>query len=346
MPAPINRQWLVARRPRGLVGAGDFRWVETAPPVPEQGEVLVRNVCLSCDPTQWGWMVSNTYLPMVRIGEVMRSFAVGRILESRDPRFRKGQLVQGLFGWQDYCATRDGDLQPILAVPAGATVEAALGILGYTGMAAYFGLLEIGQPRTGETVLVSGAAGATGSVVGQIATIVGCRVVGIAGGPDKCAYLTRELGFDAAIDYKADNIMTRLRETCPRGVDVYFDNVGGATLDAALMHLARQGRIVVCGAMSTYNDDVHAAVPRNYLQLLMRRARMQGFVVLDYARRADDAISKLSAWLREGKLLDRVDVQHGLENAPATLARLFRGENRGKQLLRIAEDPSSAPAEA
>ena len=332
-----NRQWLLARRPQGLISDEDFRWVESAVPDAAEGEILVRNLCLSCDPTQRGWIESSTYWPVVKVGEVMRSFAVGEVLVSREPRFRPGQLVQGLFGWQDYCAARDGGLYPILPVPAQVSIETALSILGNTGMTAYFGLLDIGRPRAGETVVVSGAAGATGSTVGQIAKIVGCRVVGIAGGPDKCAYLTGELGFDAAIDYKSENVMTRLRQTCPQGIDVYFDNVGGRILDAALMHLALHGRVVLCGAMSVYNDATGAAGPKNYLRLLIARGRMEGFVVIDFLARADEAMGKLADWLREGKLKDRVDVQHGLENAPAVVARLFRGENRGKQLLRIAE---------
>ncbi len=340
MEKRTNRQWLLARRPNGLISVEDFRWNESGVPAPGEGEVLVRNLCLSCDPTQRGWMSRDTYLPAVAIGEVMRSFAVAQVIESRDARFAPGQLVHGLFGWQDYAVARDTPSSPLLPVPDGVSVERALGVLGYTGMTAYFGLLEIGRPRPGDTVVVSGAAGATGSVVGQIARIVGCRVVGIAGGPEKCGWLTGELGFDTAIDYKSENVVTRLRETCPRGIDVYYDNVGGRVLDAALMRLARGGRIVLGGAMSAYNEDAQVPGPRNYLQLLIQRGRMEGFVVLDYVHRAGEALDALASWLREGKLRDRVDVQRGLENAPDAVARLFRGENRGKQLLKIADYPS------
>ncbi|MGD0674826.1 MAG: NADP-dependent oxidoreductase [Polyangiaceae bacterium] len=342
MQPRINRQWLLARRPQGLISAEDFRWIETEATEPAEGEILVRNLCLSCDPTQRGWMSAATYWPAVKIGEVMRSFAVGQVLASNTAEFRTGQLVQGLFGWQDYCRARQGGLYPILPVPSGVPIERALSALGNTGMTAYFGLLDVGRPRPGETVVVSAAAGATGSVVGQIAKAVGCRAIGIAGGPDKCRWLTTELGFDAAIDYKSENIMTRLRQTCPDGIDVYFDNVGGRILDAALMHLALHGRIVLCGAMSTYNDVAGATGPKNYLKLLSQRGRIEGFVVIDYLARAEEAIDRLTGWLREGRLKDRVDVQHGLENAPAVVARLFAGQNQGKQLLSIA-DPANLP---
>ncbi len=337
MPAPINRQWLLARRPRGLVSAEDFRWVEAPVPDAQDGELIVRNLYLSCDPTQRGWMESQTYLPPVQIGEVMRSIAAGEVVSSRDPQFRSGDLVQGLFGWQDYAVARAGGTFPISRVTPGVPIETAMSILGNTGLTAYFGLLEIGRPRAGETVVVSAAAGATGSAVGQIARIHGCRAVGIAGGPEKCRYLTETLGFDAAIDYRSENVMTRLRQTCPSGIDVYFDNVGGRILDAALAHLALRGRVVLCGAVASYNDMAQAPGPRNYVKLLVERGRMEGFIVLDYLPRAAEAVPVLTRWWREGKLKDRVDVQHGLENAPMVLARLFSGENKGKQLLKIAD---------
>ena len=336
MPDHINRQWLLARRPRGVVSGEDFRWVESALPEPGEGEFLVRNLLLSCDPTQRGWMAGDTYLPAVRIGEVMRSFAVGVVVESRAPEVHRGQLLQGLFGWQDYAVARPGGTCPPLPVPPGVPAETAMNALGYTGMAAYFGLVDVGRPRPGETVVVSAAAGATGSVVGQIAKILGCRAVGIAGGPEKCAYLTAELGLDAAIDYRSENVVTRLRQTCPDGIDVYFDNVGGRILDAALLHLAPRGRIVLCGAIADYSQDGEASGPRNYFKLALRRGRMEGFLVLDYLPRAAEATAALAGWLREGRLKERADVQYGLENAPAVVARLFRGENVGKQLLRIA----------
>jgi NADPH-dependent curcumin reductase CurA len=330
-----NRKWLLARRPHGLPCVEDFRWEEAPAPDLGEGEFLVRNLCLSCDPTQLGWMAGNTYFPAVKIGEVMRSFALGAVVSSRDPRVPEGRLLQGLFGWQDYCVVRPDDERYILPAPPNSSIEAALSILGFTGLTAYFGLLDIGRPSAGNTVVVSGAAGATGSAVAQIAKIHGCRVVGIAGGPSKCRFLVEELGVDAAIDYKSENVATRLRQTCPQGIHVFFDNVGGRILDAALMHLARGARIVLCGAIASYTGDAIDG-PRNYLQLLLQRAVMQGFLVLDYLPRAAEAIEALQRWVSEGKLKDRVDVQFGLENAPRVLARVFRGENQGKQLLSIA----------
>ncbi len=337
-----NRQWLLARRPQGLPGAQDFQWVETEAPAPGEGEVLVRNLWLSCDPTQRGWMAGDTYLPAVKIGEVVRSFAAGEVIESRHPKFKPGQLVQGLFGWQDYACARPGTVSAPSPVVPGVPVETAMSALGVTGITAYFGLLEVGRPKAGETVVVSGAAGATGSVVGQLAKIHGCRAVGIAGGAEKCGWLVDEYGFDAAIDYKREDVGKRLRELCPRGVDVFFDNVGGEILDAALARLALQGRVVLCGAISRYNDAALAPGPKNYLNLLVQRGRMEGFIVLDFMPRAGEAVAALSGWLKEGRLKDRVDVQEGLENAPAALLRLFKGENRGKQLVRIAGGPRAA----
>ena len=334
-----NRQWLLERRPQGMISAADFRWVETDAPTPAEGEVLVKNLWLSCDPTQRGWIAGDTYLPAVKIGEVVRSFAVGRVVESRNPRFANGQLVQGLFGWQDYACVKPGTESAPGRLPEGVPIETAMSALGLTGITAYFGLLEIGRPQPGETVVVSGAAGATGSVVGQIARIKGCRAIGIAGGPEKCRQLVSDFGFDAAIDYKSEDVGQRLRELCPKGVDVFFDNVGGEILDAALARLARRGRVVLCGAIARYNDSALAPGPKNYLNLLVQRGRMEGFIVLDYLPRAAEAVLALSGWLKAGTLKDRVDVQHGLENAPSTLARLFKGENNGKQLLQIADAP-------
>ncbi len=338
MAAMKNRQWLLARRPRGMVSTEDLTWVEDAPvPVPGEGEVLVRNLWLSCDPTQRGWMAGDTYLPAVKIGEVVRSFAVGKVVESKHPKFKAGDLVQGLFGWQDYACVKSGTSSAPAPVPRGVPVETAMSVLGLTGITAYFGLLEIGRPKPGETVVVSGAAGATGSVVGQIAKIHGCRAIGIAGGAEKCRWIVEDCGFDAAIDYKREDVNQRLKELCPKGIDVFFDNVGGEILDAALARLALRGRIVLCGAIARYNDTALAPGPKNYLNLLVQRGRMEGFIVLDYMARAGEAVAALSGWLKDGRLKDRVDVQHGLENAPMALARLFKGENRGKQLVRIAE---------
>ncbi len=336
--ARINRQWRLAARPEAMVGDEHFRWVEEpAPEVTADGQVLVRTLTLSCDPTQRGWMARDTYLPAVAIGEVMRSFGVGRVVESRHPGFAEGDLVQGLLGWQDYAlldATSSSRLTP---VPPGVPIPLAMSALGITGLTAYFGLLDVGRPAAGETVVVSGAAGATGSVAGQIARLKGCRVVGIAGGPDKCRWLLDEARFDAAVDYRHEDVDARLAELCPGGVDVFFDNVGGEILDACLAHLALHGRVVICGAIADYNRSEPGPGPRNYLNLLLKRGRMEGFIVLDHLDRAAAAAAELGAWVAAGELRVQVDVQRGLENAPRTLRRLFTGENRGKQLLEVAE---------
>ena len=330
-----NRQWLLARRPQGAIQDSDFNFVETDAPTPGEGEVLVRNLMLSCDPTQRGWIARDTYLPAVKIGEVVRSGGAGRIETSNNPDFKVGDIVSGLVGWQDYVAMNPkGQLNKL---PPGAPLEMAMSVLGLTGITAYFGLIDVGRPVAGETVVVSGAAGATGSVVGQIAKVKGCRAVGVAGGAEKCGWLTHEAGFDAAIDYKAEDVSARLKELCPQGIDIFFDNVGGDVLDAALARLAMRGRVVICGAIANYNATDPPPGPKNYLSLITRRGRMEGFLVFDYLSRAGEAIGALAGWVQAGKLKYKVDVQQGLENAPATLRRLFEGRNDGKQLLRVAE---------
>lgn len=321
-----------------MVEERNFRWTEE--PVPDvrgDSQILVRNLYLSCDPTQRGWISRDTYLPAIAIGEVVRSGAVGRVEKSTSPAFKEGDLVQGLFGWQDYAlATTDGPRAPRKLLP-GVPVELQMSALGSTGLTAYFGLLDVGRPQPGETVVVSGAAGATGSVTGQIARIKGCRAIGIAGGKEKCNWLVEVARFDAAIDYKSSDVALKLREACPKGIDIYFDNVGGDLLDVALAQLAMRGRIVICGAIASYNDTELRPGPKNYMNLLVKRGRMEGFLVMDYLTRAPEAVMQLFGWIQENKLVDRVDVQHGLENAPRALMRLFLGENRGKQLVKIAE---------
>jgi NADPH-dependent curcumin reductase len=330
-----NRQWLLARRPEGAIRDTDFNLVETDVPTPGEGQVVVRNLMLSCDPTQRGWIARDTYLPAVKIGEVVRSLGAGRVVASNAPGFAVGDIVSGLVGWQDYLAVNPkGQLNKL---PPGAPLEMAMSVLGLTGLTAYFGLLEVGRPVAGETVVVSGAAGATGSVVGQIARIKGCRAIGIAGGPEKRRWLTDEAGFDAAIDYKSENVPARLKELSPKGIDIFFDNVGGDVLDAALARLAMRGRVVLCGGIAHYNATGPSPGPKNYLNLVVQRGRMEGFLVSDYLSRAGEAIVALAGWVQSGKLRYKVDVQHGLENAPATLRRLFDGHNDGKQLLRVGE---------
>jgi NADPH-dependent curcumin reductase CurA len=318
-----------------MVSIEDFRLAVEPVSAPGEGEIVVRTQMLSCDPTQRSWMAGDTYMPAVRIGELMRGIAGGEVVASRHPKFTIGQRVQGMLGWQEY-ATVNADQAAFLApIPDDVSLETGMSALGLTGITAYFGLVDVGRAKADETVLISGAAGATGSMAGQIAKILGCRVVGVAGGPEKCSYLTETLGFDAAIDYKNENVITRLRSTCPKGIDVFFDNVGGSLLDSALLFLAPHARVVICGAISAYNSASPTAGPQNYLRLLLRRARMEGFLFLDYRARFDEACSALKAWLLAGKIRDRVDVLDGFENAPAALIRLFKGENRGKQLVRI-----------
>lgn len=327
-----NRQWLLARRPVGMVREDDFALHEAAVPEPGDGQVLVRTRWLAFEPAMRGWIEDRrSYIPPVEIGAVMRGMAVGEVVASRLAGYAPGDLVSGTLGWQEW-AVGDAGLRKL---PAGTDPRLALSVLGITGITAYFGLLEIGALRDGEVVVVSGAAGATGSVAGQIAKRKGCRVVGIAGGPEKCAWLEDKAHFDAAIDYKSQDIGARLSELCPDGIDVFFDNVGGEALDAVLARIARGGRIVVCGSISRYNLEEPPPGPRNYFYLTQQRARMEGFVVLDFLARAPQAVADLAAWVADGSIAWEADVQHGFENAPATLRRLFTGQNFGKQLLEL-----------
>jgi len=336
----INRQWLLKRRPNGMVSEQDFEYKEAAPPQPDlaAGEVLVRNLMLSFDPAIRGWLDDvPSYLPPVAIGAPVRAGAVAQVVLSRNAQFPVGTLVQGLFGWQDYVVVnRAGEMAPNI-VPAGVPLEVLLGALGGSSLTAYFGLLEVGQPRAGETVVVSGAAGAVGSVAAQIAKIKGCRVIGIAGGAEKCRWLREDCGLDAAIDYKNESVEARLGELCPGGINVFFDNVGGSTLEAAIAHIAEHGRIVLCGAISGYNNDQPEPGPRNLMNLVTRRVRMEGFVMIDYMDRIPEASAELSQWVSGGRILYRNDIQEGFENIPKTFLRLFSGSNQGKQMLKLAE---------
>ena len=336
----VNRQWLLAARPDGMVKDSDFELREAPIARPADGEVRVRTLYVSCDPAMRGWIVDRpSYIPPVAIGEVMRAGGVGQVVESRSSDFKEGDFVQGMLGWQDYATVGPGGPFPISHLPPGVPLTWALGVLGITGLTAYFGLLDLGQPKSGETVVVSGAAGATGSVAGQVAKLQGCRVVGIAGGPDKCRWLTEEAHFDASIDYKSDDVSRRLRELCPGGIDIYFDNVGGPILDAVLAQIATRARVVLCGGISAYNEDAPPPGPSNYMTLITQRGRMEGFIVLDYLPRFAEATQQLASWVTEGKIAHQEDIQHGLENAPRTLRRLFEGKNLGKQLLKLADAP-------
>jgi NADPH-dependent curcumin reductase CurA len=333
----VNHRFLLAARPDGLPKASDWTYDEQPLPELADGQLLVKNLYISLDPAMRGWMnEGRSYVPPVGIGEVMRAGAAGRVVESRHPDYAPGDQVTGIFGVQEY-ALSDG--AGVFKVdPAVAPLPVYLGTLGMPGLTAYFGLLDIGQAREGDTVVVSGAAGAVGSVVGQIAKIKGCRAVGIAGGPEKCAWIVDELGFDSAIDYKGEDVGKALRQHCPDGIDVYFDNVGGDILDAALRRLARGARVVICGAISQYNATDGMTGPSNYMSLLVNRARMEGFVVFDFAARYPEAARELAGWMAEGRLKSHEDVVEGLENFNDALLKLFRGENVGKLVLKVADD--------
>ncbi|MFE1459861.1 NADP-dependent oxidoreductase [Streptomyces nigra] len=331
-----NHQVRLAARPVGEPRPTD--WEHTQEPVgePGDGEFLVQVLYLSIDPAMRGWMnAGRSYIRPVEIGEVMRAGAIGRVIASRHPGFAVGDHVSGSFGVQEFCVS---DGRGVTTVdPAVAPLPTYLGALGMSGLTAYFGLVDIGRPEPGQTVVVSGAAGAVGSVAGQVAKALGCRVVGIAGGEEKCRLLVDEFGFDAAIDYRGEDIRKALRTHAPEGVDVYFDNVGGDVLDAVLPRLARGARVVVCGAISQYNSTEPKG-PANYLSLLVNRATMTGMVVFDYADRYPEGVAQLAAWRAEGRLISLDDVATGGVAAfPDTLMRLFRGENRGKLVLKIAD---------
>jgi NADPH-dependent curcumin reductase CurA len=331
----VNRQWLLAARPEGMVEPSNFELRESAVPEIAEGECLVRNLYLSLDPAMRTWMTARrSYVPPVELGEVMRGMCIAQVVESRNPKYAEGDVLVGVFGWQDYAVVA-GDWS-ISKVPEGTPLTWPLSVLGITTLTAYFGLKEIAKPKEGETVAVSGAAGATGSVAAQLARSWGCRTIGIAGGAEKCAWLTGELGLDGAIDYKAEDVKQRLRELCPDGIDVFWDNVGGTTLEAALANLAMHARVVLCGAIANYNAD-NPTGPRNYMNLLVKRARMEGFVVFDYLPRTGEALAELTPMIEDGRLRHREDVREGLEQAPTALMDLYSGDNRGKLLVKIAE---------
>jgi NADPH-dependent curcumin reductase CurA len=344
MPAPqkrLNQRWLLTARPQGLARETDFTWEEASAGEPSDGQILVRIVYLSLDPTNRVWMnEADSYLPAVGLGTVMRGGGLGVVEESRNPKFAVGDLVQGLLGWQRYALSDGRSLAKVTRLPIPLT--AYLGVLGHIGLTAYFGLLDIAKPREGETLVVSAGAGAVGSLVGQIGKLRGCRVVGIAGSEGKCRWMRDELGFDAVVNYRIENMDEALRRHCPDGIDIYFDNVGGKILETALDHLAMRARVVVCGLISQYNAS-EVQGPSNLGRLILQRARMEGFLCSDYAERAMEAFADLVQWMVAGKLHYKVDVVEGLENAPRALNRLFDGSNVGKLLVRVSEEPSGAP---
>jgi NADPH-dependent curcumin reductase len=333
-----NQQWLTAARPRGDVQESDFRWNEAALADPADGQVLIRTVYISLDPTNRIWMnEADSYLPSLALGSVMRGGGIGVVEESRNPGFAKGDIVQGLLGWQQYSLSDGvglGKLPKGLPIP----LTAFFGLLGHIGLTAYFGLLDITHPKPGETLVISTAAGAVGSLVGQIGKIKGLNVVGLTSTDEKCHWIKDELGFDAAINYKTANVPQALKEACPKGIDIYFDNVGGAILEAVLNQINLGARISVCGMISQYCADQPVPGPSNLANLIMKRAKMEGFLCTDYMPRAEEAFTQMIGWLMQGKLKYKVDVVQGLENAPRALRKLFDGSNTGKLIVQVSQE--------
>lgn len=347
MPALTNRQFRLKTRPTGRVSRDNFEWVEEQVPALGDNSVLVRNVLLSLDPTNRIWMSDmDQYMPPVQIGEVMRGLGIGRVEESNNAKFKKGDYVSGLLGWQDYLVANEQTLNYVDKLPSvpGVPVEAFAGPAGMTGLTAYFGLLDIGRPKEGETLVVSAAAGAVGSIVGQIGKLKGMRVVGIAGGDEKCNWLVKELGFDAAIDYKKPDWKEELEKATPNGIDVNFENVGGEIMKAVFERMNLFGRFVLCGLISGYNDQDDEKSRLSLVNALMKRVTIQGFIVMDFADRNPEAVTQLAKWIGEGKIKYRETIVDGLENAPDALNKLFDGGNVGKLLVRIEKVPAKAGA--
>jgi hypothetical protein len=333
----MNKQLIFKKRPIGFPDNDTWTLESNEIPTLEEGEVLIQQHYISLDPAMRGWMNDNkSYIPPVGIGEVMRAGSIGKVIKVKNhPTFKVGDCLTGWGGVQQYAATDGTGWYKV--DDSIAPMPLYISTLGMPGMTAYFGILEVGKIKEDDIVLVSGAAGAVGSVVGQIAKIKGCTVIGIAGGKEKCDYLVDTLGFDAAIDYKSENIYAALKEKCPKGIDVYFDNVGGEILDAALTKLRMHARIVICGAISQYNNKVRIKGPSNYINLLVKRATMQGMVVMDYAKDYKNAAQEMGMWIAQGKLISKEAIFEDIENFYDTYTRLFTGEKRGKLILKVLE---------
>ncbi|OKH43486.1 NADP-dependent oxidoreductase [Calothrix sp. HK-06] len=335
----VNRQFRLFSRPIGDIKESDFEYSEAPVVSPQDGEVLVKNLYLSLDPTNRIWMSDMVqYMPPVELGEVMRGVVLGVVEESKNPNLQPGDFVTGLFGWQDYALLKKDQANFLTKInpPLPNPIYATIGPLGVTGVTAYFGLLDIAQPKPGETVVVSAAAGAVGSVAGQIAAIKGCRVVGITSSDEKCQWLTSSLGFDAAINYKTTDLNSALASACPKGVDIYFDNVGGSILDAVLPHINLFARIPLCGLISTYNSTEPVPGPYNYNLILMKRARVQGFIVSDYRDRWHEAVNDIKQWMLEGKIKQEFEIIEGLEKVPQAILKLFNADKIGKLIVKIS----------
>ena len=331
----INKRQILKKRPTGIPDENTWELVESKVRDLMEGEMLLHQEFISLDPAMRGWInQTRSYIAPVEVGQVMRAGSVGKIIKTKGKTiFKEGDYVSGWGGVQNYCITKGENFY--LVDPQKANLPAYLGVLGMPGMTAYFGITEVGKIKNGDTVLVSGAAGAVGSIVGQIAKIKGCRVIGIAGGKLKCNYLTKTLGFDGSIDYKSENVTKAIKNYCPKGIDVFFDNVGGDILDSALIFLRKNARVVICGAISQYNSSEKISGPKNYLSLLVNRASMQGMVVFDYAPMYGKAMSDIAKWIKQGKLNHREDIYDGIENFRETFLRLFSGDKKGKLILKI-----------
>lgn len=335
MTERINHQWRLVARPTGRLQESDFQWTEEPVPAVQENQVLVRSLYLSLDPANRGWVnEGGSYKAEIPLGAVMEGGVVGVVEESRHPNFQPGDNVQGMLGWQEYAVLNGAAVSKLPNNP-NLPLTAYLGLFGHIGLTAYFGLLDITNPQAGETLVVSAAAGAVGSLVGQIGKIKGCRVVGIAGSDDKCQWIVDELGFDAAINYKTEDIRAGLKRTCPDGIDIYFENVGGEILDAVLARINLRARISVCGMISMYNATKPVPGPANIINLIPKRAKMEGFLVTDFMQRAPEAIAALGQWYAQGKLKYRVEVVEGLQQAPTALNKLFDGANQGKLIIKV-----------
>lgn len=333
----MNKQVLLVKRSEGLPDESTWKIVSTEIPEPAGGQILIKQHYISLDPAMRGWINDRkSYIEPVALGNVMRAGSVGEIIKSNNnPKFKEGDFVSGWGGAQQYSISDGANYYKVS--PDLVPLPKYLGIMGMPGMTAYFGILEVGELKEGDIVLITGAAGAVGSLVGQIAKIKNCKVVGIAGGPEKCKYVVDELGFDACIDYKSEDINKALTKNCPQGIDIYFDNVGGEILDAALANLRMHARVVICGAISQYNNTGKTKGPSNYMSLLVNRATMKGMLVFDFADRYHEAIQQYSIWIKEGRLKSREDIHEGIENFHQTFLRLFSGEKLGKLVLKVIE---------